>query len=109
MANSKTKALLIYSEDDQLCKKCHYDLLRSGLEGKENVRFILESRKGHNPNYTEEAVVLLGEFGGARTKFAKKKNATETDKKQFVAAFEWDKMTEQDDALWKEIFDHLDK
>ena len=81
---------------------------RTNNVSKENVRFILESRKGHNPNYTEEAVVLLGEFGGARTKFAKKKNATETDKKQFVAAFEWDKMTEQDERVWEEIFTHLE-
>ena len=108
LANSKTKALLIYSEDDQMCKKNHYDLLRAGLEGKENIRFILENKKGHNPNYTEEAVVLLGEFGGARAKFAKKKNVTEADKKQFVAAFEWDKMTEQDERVWEEIFAHLE-
>jgi len=108
LANSKTKALLIYSEDDQMCKKSHYDLLKAGLEGKENIRFILENKKGHNPNYTEEAVVLLGEFGGARAKFAKKKNVTEADKKQFVAAFEWDKMTEQDERVWEKIFAHLE-
>ena len=108
LANSKTKALLIYSEDDQMCKKNHYDLLRAGLEGKENIRFILENKKGHNPNYTEEAVVLLGEFGGARAKFAKKKNATKADKAQFVAAFEWDKMTEQDERVWEKIFAHLE-
>ena len=52
--------------------------------------------------------MLLGEFGGARAKFAKKKNVTEADKKQFVAAFEWDKMTEQDERVWEEIFAHLE-
>lgn len=108
LANSKTKALLIYSEDDHLCKKSHYDLLKAGLEGKENIRFILENKKGHNPNYTEEAVVLLNEFSGARAKFAKKKNATKVDKAQFVAAFEWDKMTEQDERVWEAIFAHLE-
>ncbi len=108
LANSKTKALLIYSEDDQMCKKSHCDLLRAGLNGKENIRFILENKKGHNPNYTEEAVVLLGEFSGARAKFAKKKNSTKADKAQFVAAFEWDKMTEQDERVWEEIFAHLE-
>ena len=109
LSESKTKALLIYSEDDQLCKRVHYDILKAGLEGRENVRFILCQNKGHNPNYTEDAVKLLGEFGKARAKIAKNKKATAEDKRRFVESFDWDAMTVQDDAVWAEIFEHLDQ
>jgi len=108
LKKSKTKALLIYSEDDTLCRRVHYDILKAGLEGKENIRFMLVDHKGHNPNYTEEAVKLLGEFSKARAQFVKKKNLTEEEKKAFVTSFDWNKMTVQDESVWNEIFSHLD-
>ena len=108
LKNSNAKALLIYSEDDQLVKRNHYDMLKVGLSDKENVRFMLVSGKGHNPNYTTDAVKLLGEFGAARTKLLKNKKATNEDKERFVASFDWNAMTEQDEAVWNEIFEHLD-
>jgi dipeptidyl aminopeptidase/acylaminoacyl peptidase len=108
LSKSTAKALLIYSDDDQLCRRAHYDILKEGLDGKENVRFLLVSNKGHNPNYTEDAVKLLAEFSKARTKFAKKKNATQEEKAHFVESFDWDQMTVQDEAVWNEIFAHLD-
>ena len=107
LKNSNVKALLIYSENDQLCRRVHYDILKEGLQEKENVRFLLVENKGHNPNYTEEAVKLLEVFKKAREKFAKKKT-TKEQKAAFVASFDWHKMTEQDEAVWQEIFAHLD-
>ena len=109
LKNANVQALLIYSEDDKLCRRVHYDILKEGLKGKENVRFLFVENKGHNPNYTGDAVKLLGEFGKARAKFAKKKNATKEQKAQFVASFDWNRMTEQDEGVWSEIFAHLDK
>ena len=108
LSNSKTKALLIYSENDQLCKREHYDILKQGLQGKENIRFLFVANKGHNPNYTEEAVNLLGQFSAARAKFLKKKNASADEKKAFVNSFDWNAMTAQDEAVWNEIFKHLE-
>lgn len=108
LKNANAKALLIYSEDDQLCRRAHYDILKEGLAGQKNVKFLLVSGKGHNPNYTADAVRLLGEFSKARTKFAKKKNTTKGEKAQFVASFDWEKITAQDEAVWCEIFAHLD-
>lgn len=108
LKNANVKALLIYSTDDQLCRRTHYDILKEGLAGKENVRFLLVSGKGHNPNYTVDAVKLLGEFSKARVKFAKKKNTTKEEKANFVASFDWEKITAQDEAVWSEIFAHLD-
>ena len=107
LKNSNVKALLIYSENDQLCRRVHYDILKEGLQEKENVRFLLVPNKGHNPNYTEEAVKLLEVFKKAREKFARKKT-TKEQKAAFVASFDWHKMTEQDEAVWQEIFAHLD-
>jgi hypothetical protein len=51
---------------------------------------------------------LLGEFTKARAKFTRKKNLTGEAKKAFVASFDWNQMTVQDEAVWKEIFCHLD-
>lgn len=108
LKNSNVKALLIYSEDDRLCRRTHYDILKEGLEEKENVKLLLVSGKGHNPNYTADAVRLLGEFSKARAKFAKKKNATAEEKARFIASFDWERITAQDEAIWSEIFAHLD-
>ena len=108
LKNSNVKALLIYSENDQLCRRKHYDILKEGLNDKENIHFLLVENKGHNPNYTEEAVKLLEVFKKARAKFAKKKNTTKEQRAQFLASFNWHKMTEQDEAVWQEIFAHLD-
>ena len=108
LKQSTASALLIYSEDDQMVKRNHYDILKAGLADKENVRFMLVQNKGHNPNYTEDAVRLLGKFGKARAKFAKKKNATAQEKEAFVASFNWDAMTVQDETVWNSILAHLD-
>ena len=109
LKSSKAKALLIYSEDDQLVKRRHFDLLREGLSDRENTEFLLVSGKGHNPNYTEEAVKQLGAFSAARAKLIKNKKASEEDKKNFVASFDWKAMTEQDEKIWEKIFEHLEK
>lgn len=108
LSKSNVKALLIYSDNDKLCRKKHYDILKSGLSGKENVRFILTKGKGHNPNYTLDAVKYLGEFSKARAKLCRKKNLTAEQKANFVSSYDWERMTEQDEKVWEEIFRHLD-
>ena len=108
LSKSNVKALLIYSDNDQMCRRVHHDMLKEALEDKKNVNIMLCHNKGHNPNYTEEAVKLVDEFGKARAKFAKKKNATREEKAQFVSSFDFDAMTVQDEAVWNEIFKHLD-
>ncbi|MBQ8345668.1 MAG: alpha/beta fold hydrolase [Clostridia bacterium] len=108
LSHSATKALLIYSENDPMCRRRHYDILKAGLEERENVRFLFVSNKSHNPNYTEEAVRYLDEFGSARAKLARKKNVTAEEKAEFVASYDWQRMTEQDESFWQVIFEHLD-
>ena len=109
LKNSNVKALLIYSEDDPLVKRNHYDILKNELSDKDNISFMLVSNKGHNPNYTENAVKLLGEFSSAKMKFMKNKKASKEDKEKFLATFDWHAITEQDEIVWNAIFEHLDK
>lgn len=108
LSSSDVKALLIYSDNDTLCKRTHYDIMKAGLEGKDNVNIVLTSGKGHNPNYTAEAVAYLGEFGKARAKLARKKGVTAEEKEKFVDSYDWRRMTEQDERVWQMIFEHLD-
>ena len=110
LKNTGVKALLIYSDNDMLCsKKVHYDALAKSLSDDANVKLVLEEGKGHNPNYTIEAVKLLSEYVNAKNKLTKeKKLVTDEQKKEFLASFDWDKMTEQDEKVWQSIFAHLD-
>lgn len=109
LKSSNTKALLIYSSDDPLVKQRHYEILKSELSTHENISFMLLSKKGHNPNYTENAIKILGEFSVARAELLKRNNLTKEDKKLFIKSFNWTAMTEQDEIVWKAIFEHLDK
>lgn len=106
LSQTTAKVLLIYSDDDRLCPmNPHYTLLKSGLEGKKNIHFLPVSGKGHNPNYTADAVKYLGEYSTAvRRKTKKKELETEKQKADFVASFDWNRMTAQDAAVWNAIF-----
>ena len=108
LSESSVKALLIYSDDDQMCRRVHYDILSSELKDKENIDIVLVNGKGHNPNYTADAVKYLNEFSVARAKLARNKKATAEEKAAFVASYDWNRMTEQDGAVWERIFAHLD-
>ena len=108
LKNSTTKALLIYSKDDALCNRHHFDLLKSAHAKRPNTRFMLLSGKGHNPNYTTGAVARLREFTSARAKLLRKPNLTDREKAAFVASFDWNAMTAQDESVWSAIFSHLD-
>ena len=109
LKQSNAKALLIYSDNDQMVRKSQFDILKYGLAGRPNTTFMLEHNKGHNPNYTEDAVRYLGEYLAAKTKLTKKKKlVTEQQKKEFLAGFDWNRMTAQDERVWNAIFECLD-
>jgi pimeloyl-ACP methyl ester carboxylesterase len=110
LSETEAKTLLVYSADDPIVsKKYHFDVLKKALSDKKNIRFLLVENKGHNPNYTENAVKSLKECE-ARLKECLKEKKLETpqQKEDFKNAFDWDKITEQDENVWKEIFDVLD-
>jgi len=110
LSHTDAKVLLIYSENDKMVSKSvHFDALKQGLSHKDNVRFLLVQNKGHNPNYTADAVAYLGEYSAAvAQKMKKKKLESEAQKQAFLASFDWNRMTAQDETVWAEIFRTLD-
>ena len=110
LSRAKTKALIIHSEDDQTvsCKK-HFDVMKKALVGRENITFWKVSGKGHNPNYTADAVKYQDDFF-KRYQKALKNGMLETDREKevFAAQFDWNRMTAQDMTVWERIFQVLE-
>ena len=109
LKDSRVKALLIYSDNDSICHSSHYQAFKEAFEGSERVSVMLEHGKGHNPNYTAEAVAYLEEFAKGRKEISKNKRATAKEKSDFVSSYDWNKMTLQDERVWKAIFEHFEK
>ncbi len=107
LKNAAAKALLIYSDNDPIVhRNVHCDALVAALDDRTHMDVMLVSGKGHNPNYTADAVALLGELA-ARTKREAKVLQTAEARAAFKSSFDWDRMTEQDDAVWERIFAFL--
>ena len=105
------KALLIYSDDDKLCKRRdQFDPLAQAFENNGRIRLRLVFGKGHNPNYTADAVRYKDAFFAELTK-RRKRGLLKTDeqKREFIASYDWDRMTAQDESVWEEIFSFLDE
>ena len=110
LADCAAKVLLIYSSNDKLViREIHHSILTKALEGKADTRILLEENKGHNPNYTADAVAYLAQYTADMTRKLKdKKLNTEEEKKAFRDSWDWDRMTKQDEKVWAEIFSALD-
>jgi len=110
LSETAAQVLLIYSANDKLViREIHHGLLTKGLKDKKNVRILLEENKGHNPNYTADAVAYLAEYTADMTRRLKDKQlSTEEEKAACRAKWDWDRMTEQDEKVWAEIFKTLD-
>ena len=102
--------LIIHSVDDKIVSyKKNFLPLKSALADKENVRFLTVNGKNHSPNYTDDATKYKDEFFASLKRAAKKKQLeTQEQRKDFVASFDWYRMTEQDEAVWSHIFNTLD-
>ena len=108
LSGSEAHILLVYSANDPMVSRAvHFDTLKAGLSHKENVTFLLTENKGHNPNYTEDAVAYLGQYSADVGK-RKKSLTTKEAKKAYRESWDWDRMTTQDEAVWEEIFKTLD-
>ncbi len=86
----------------------HYKALTEALSGEDRIRFRLEGGKGHNPNYTKDAVAYLDTFFAD---LAKRTKTGELASKEacegFVSSYDWERMTAQDMDVWEEIFAFL--
>ncbi len=110
LKNTDANVLIIHSDDDKIVgKSFNFDVLKKALAGKENVRFLEVTGKGHNPNYTFDAVQYMREFfKELQEKIKGGELITDERKSAFVARFDWDRMTAQDENVWAEIFKTLD-
>ncbi len=109
LKNTSANVLLIYSDNDPMVKKeLHYDVLYNALKDKENIEFLLEKGKAHNPNYTVDAVTYKDQFVAELSKYNDKERS-EKEKEEFKARFDWHRMTMQDEKVWEKIFETLRK
>jgi len=108
--NGGTQFLFAHSTNDpSVSYEYNAKIIEDTAKG-ENVSFLINDNKLHNPNYTLDAVnYLTGVFGG----FNKEKRAgnmkTFEQKKAYFAGTDWVRMTKQDEAFWGEVFKFLDK
>lgn len=110
LKGTDAKVLIIHSTDDKIVKAAnHYNILRYTLTARPNVRFLTVNHKGHNPNYTVDAVDYKDAFfAELKEKRKKKLLASDEEKELFAESFDWHRMTAQDDKIWAEIFRTLD-
>lgn len=109
LSKTSAKVLLIYSDDDTMVRKeFHYDPLFQKFSASNHIGFLLLSGKEHNPNYTADAVKYKNKFFAEFTKAVKKKQlATPEQQADFMARYDWKRMTEQDESVWDAILTHL--
>ena len=114
LMNTNIPSLIIHSlDDDTVSAKGHFLRLKRAIESlpqndRPPVSFLAVKGKNHNPNYTEDAVKYKDSFIKELTKKKKQGRLKAADEAGlFRNSFDWEKMTEQDGAVWKIIFEHL--
>lgn len=111
LKGTRAKALIIHSRDDHTCLfDKQFEVLRAAVGDNKNVEFLAIDGKGHNPNFTYDAVAYRNEcIKDLRARLKKKQLSTDEEKAAFVASYDWVRMTEQDKELWDKIFDFISK
>jgi len=110
LTKTNAKVLIIHSEDDKTVNaRKHFEQLKKALATRPNTQFLLLKGKGHNPNYTPDAVKYKDDFFAELTRARKAGELDTAEKREsFVKQFDWDRMTAQDEEVWGVILEHLD-
>ena len=112
-ALSKTNAriLIIHSDDDDTVHcKYHFSFLEKALHKQKNIQFLKIYGKAHNPHYTSDAIQYKKDYYLLLQKKTKRKELVSKEQKEaFIASIDWNRMTVQDEKIWKEIFEVLNK
>ena len=110
LKKAKAKALIIHSRDDKTCLfDNHFEELRRALSMADNVEFIAVDGKGHNPNYTFDAVQYKDEMSAEYERKKKFGELETTEQREaFRNSWDWGRMTKQDMNIWSKIFEFLD-
>lgn len=104
-------ALIIHSTDDKTVSyRANFLALMAALKGKENISFLTVKGSGHNPFFTKDAFAYKEAFYRDLKKKRKKGQLrTAEQRAAFVASYDWNRMTCQNESVWKEIFAFLEK
>lgn len=111
LAASSCKAMIIHSEDDKTVSfKKHFLKLKAAHEKREGTLFYSVKGKGHNPNFTADAVAYKDEFFADLTKKAESGYFTTDEiKAEYKASWDFERMTAQDENVWNDIVKFLEK
>ena len=106
LKDTGAKVLFIHSRDDGVVSvSVGLDYVRGRVDNP-NVRFLELDGKKHNPHYAADAVDYMNaSFGEYNKLVAKKKLKTDDEKRAYCADFDYRRMTEQDENVWKDIID----
>ena len=110
MRKSNAALLHLQSRDDQKVKfELCTPLLAEALQGRERTQFITVDSRGHDPQRTDAAAAASAEMQKRMdTLIKKKKLGTESEKRMFRQAQNWDLITQQDPEIWEQILKFLD-
>ncbi len=111
LSSTDAPALIIHSlDDDSVSAKRHFHKLRSALSDKQNIHFLTLTDRMHNPTYIAAAVKYKAEFFKEhKARIKKNLHKDKAAQKAFLASYDWHKMTEQDEEIWQQIYEFLDK
>lgn len=106
--NKQINYLIIHSkDDDQVLYKYSARYLINRID-QANVSFLITDKKYHNPNYTKDAVLYFRKrFSEYSLKIKNKEFQTEEERIKFMKSSDFNKMTAQDEYIWKEIFSKI--
>ena len=108
---SDAPALIIHSADDKtVSARANFGRLKKTFATRPNTYFHLVKDRDHNPTFTKEAVEYKHAFFKDLAKIKKQGTAmSEEECAKFVSSYDWYKMTEQDETVWKVIIDFIGK
>ena len=109
LKTTDNKMLFIQSKDDNIVP---FEKNLKVVEelNNPNIQCLILDKRGHNPNYTEEAVAYMNKtFIEYNSLVKKKKLKTVEEKKNYFKDKSINKMTEQDEEVFKDIIEFIQK
>ncbi len=108
LSKTEARVLLFHAVDDgTVSYKQHFLAMKRALAGRDNITFVTCEGRGHNPNYTSDAVAYKKILYAALKKLPAVMTADECE--AFRTSFDWDRMTAQDSDVWERVFAHLER
>ena len=109
LKHTKDKLFVIQSDDDSMVP---YKIALKIVEDSNNpnIRTLKVSGRKHNPNYTDEAIKYMSEsFGNYYRQIKNKIIKTDEDKINYFKNISLDRLTEQDEKMFEEIFKFIEE